>query len=212
MARIKKGDPELLLVSFCDILTISISALFMATIVTVFEATKVPELSMTPRTIETTKQPVFFECRSNELFAVDLGGLQEQLETVLKTVDPEASRRGWSEQILKVIQGRQITNRYYRVNTAFLLTGHVALEPVPNVSGEPSEQVGNAAGRFQSVLRNLDFNSQYLVFLVRDDSFSIFRKARQVADDANFDTSWELLGSGEAIKFGATGTKLGLRG
>jgi hypothetical protein len=211
MARPKKSDPELLLVSFCDILTISISALFMATIVTVFEATKIPELSMTPRTAATDKQAVFFECRSNEVFEVDLGRLQEQVEQALKTVDPGV-RRGDMSQMIKVIQGRQITNRYYKVNATYLLTGMVALEPRPDVPGETLEQISQVNGKFLSVLQDLNPQKQYVAFLVRDDSFIAFRKAREIADKRGFDVGWELLGANEPIKFGASGSSLKVSG
>jgi len=207
MARIKKADPELLLVSFCDILTISISALFMATIVTVFEATKVPELSMVPMAMATEKTAVFFECRSNEVFAVDLGRLQEQVAEVLKSVDPAASRGGMAD-MLKVIQGRQITNQYYRVNPSYLLTGTVALQPRPDATGETFDQIQRPVSKFQLNLREIDPARFYVAFLVRDDSFDVFRKARETADKIGFDVGWELLGADEPIKFGAGGTAL----
>jgi hypothetical protein len=209
--RIKKGDPELLLVSFCDILTISISALFMATIITVFEATKVPELSMTPKSLSTDKQPVFFECRSNEVFAVDLGRLQDQVGEVLKSVD-SGVRGGDMAQMIKVLGGRQITNEYYRVNANYLLTGMVALEPRPEAVGESLEKVNQANGKYQFILSQLNPNKQYVAFLVRDDSFVVFRRARELADKKGYDVGWELLGSDEPIKFGAGGANIKVGG
>jgi hypothetical protein len=45
--------------------------------------------------------------------------------------------------------------------------------------------------------------------LVRDDSFNVFRKARQVADSLGLDTGWELLGIDEQINFGEGGIAIG---
>ena len=208
--RIKKGDPEMLLVSFCDILTISISALFMATIVTVFEATKVPELTMTPKTITTDKQPVFFECRSNELFAVDLGRLQDQVADALSRADPVT--KSSMADMIKVIQARQITNEYYRVNANYLLTGMVALEPRAFTPGESIERINDQKGKYQYILSQLNPAKQYIAFLVRDNSFLVFRRAREIADKVGFDVGWELLGSDEAIKFGAGGANIRVGG
>jgi hypothetical protein len=59
------------------------------------------------------------------------------------------------------------------------------------------------------MLTSLDKDKQYIAFLVRDDSFNVFRKARQVADSLGLDTGWELLGVGEPIKFGEGGTAIG---
>jgi len=205
-ARIKKGDPEMLLTSFCDILTISISALFMATIITVFEATKVPELRMTPKAIVSGKTPFFFECRNNELFNIDKAGLDNQVADLLNSVAPGV-RSGDLGQFLKAIQGRQVTNQYYRLNPSYLLAAIMALEPKSDAPpGETEDKIENPKGKFQSILAQLDKEKHYIAFLVRDDSFPVFRKARFLADEKGFDTGWELLGIDEPIKFGAGGT------
>jgi hypothetical protein len=114
--------------------------------------------------------------------------------------------------MLKVIQGRQITNQYYRVNPNYLLTGMVALEPRPGAPGETFEQVAQANGKYQYMLSQLDPEKQYIAFLVRDDSFLVFRKAREIADKQGFDIGWELLGITEPIKFGSGGSALKVSG
>lgn len=209
-ARIKKGSPEMLLTSFCDILTISISALFMATIVTVFEATKVPELRMTPKAMASGKMPYFFECRNNELFNINKPALDDQVADLLNSVTPGV-RSGDLSGFLKAIVGRQVTNEYYRVNPAYLLTAIMALEPIPEVRGESEAELERPNGKFQTILSQLDPQKQYIAFLVRDDSFPVFRRARVIADERGFDTGWELLGIDEPIKFGAGGQTISVQ-
>ena len=65
----------------------------------------------------------------------------------------------------------------------------------PGASGEAAIELGNPNSKYQQILSQLDKNKQYVAFLVRDDSFNVFRKARQVADNVGLDTGWELLGS-----------------
>lgn len=207
MARPKKSDPELLLVSFCDILTISISALFMATIVTVFESTKVPELKMTPKAVATDKGAVFFECRNEQLFFVDKAAMDEQVTKLLSTL-PGNVKSGDLKGFLKAIQGQEIGNEYYTVNPSYLLTALLALDARPDVKGETLQQVENAKGKFAGILNRLDPKKQYIAFLVRDDSFEIFRKARLYADSVGYDAGWELLGKNEPIKFGSGGAAI----
>lgn len=207
MARIRKGDPELLLVSFCDILTISISGLFMATIITVFEATKVPELSMVPRAVPTDKQPVFFECRANQIYYVDKDGLDGQVAKLLSTLNP-GIRSGDLSQFLKAIGGQEIGNEDYRVDPKYLLVGVMALEARPDARGDLPETLSRANSRFGMALSQIDPKTRYVAFLVRDDSFVIFREARLLADKQGFDTGWELLGPDEPIKFGAGGQNI----
>jgi hypothetical protein len=211
MKRIKKADPELLLVSFCDILTISISGLFMATIITVFEATKIPELSMTPRAIPTKKAALFFECRNDSVYFVDNDRIAKDVERLLSTVSQNV-RSGDPEQFLRAIREQQIGNEYYTVDPAYLLTAIVALNPRPGVTGFRVEDIDTERGRFKALLDRLDKENYYIAFLVRDDSFDVFRKARIVADKIGFDTGWELLDADEPIKFGTGGIAINVTG
>lgn len=204
MARPKKGDPEMLLVSFCDILTISISALFMATIITVMEATKIPEFKPTPRAVPTNKSPIFFECRDDQVFYVDKDGLDAVVAERLAKLNPNI-RGGDLAPFLKMINQEQIGNQYYTVEPKFLLVGIMALAAREDVPGEGYEDLDKPNSFFQAVLDQTDKSQRYVAFLVRDDSFNVFRKARTLADRKEYNTGWELLGPGEPIKFGASG-------
>ena len=85
----------------------------------------------------------------------------------------------------------------------------MGLEARSGVPGETITDLENANnGKFQAILSQLDKDRQYIAFLVRDDSFNVFRRARQLADEAGFDTGWELLGIDEPIKFGEGGTAI----
>ena len=81
--------------------------------------------------------------------------------------------------------------------------------PVPGAMGETPAALEAANSKYQATLALLDKDHQYIAFLVRDDSFNVFRKARQVADAQGFDAGWELLGIDEPIKFGEGGTAIG---
>jgi hypothetical protein len=205
--RIKKGEPELLIVSFCDIVTITTAALFFCLLVTVQEAVKIPVFRPTPRAKNTSKQGIMFECRTNELFFVDTAGLQDQVEKLMSTLNPGV-RGGDIESFLKALQGQEVGNVYYKVDPRYLLVGKMGLEARPGVAGETMAEMDDTSSKFQAILSQLDKKKQYIAFLVRDDSFNIFRKARKIADEAGFDTGWELLGIDEPIMFGEGGTAI----
>jgi hypothetical protein len=208
--RKKKGEPEMLIVSFCDIVTISTAALFFAMLITVQEAVKIPVFRPTPRAIPSNKQPVFFECRGKEVFWVDKDGLDAQVAKLLSSLNINV-RSGQLGDFLKAIQGQEVGNNYYKVNPSYLLATIVALEPKANIHGEGFKQLDNPNGKFIGWLNALDSKTQYVAFLVRDDSFEVFRRARVVADKQKFDTGWELLGADEPIKFGAGGSQIQLQ-
>jgi hypothetical protein len=207
--RKKKGEPEMLIVSFCDIVTITTAAMFFAMLITVQEAVKIPVFKPTPRAKLTNKTPVFFECRANEVYYLDKDGLDTQVSKLLSTLSPNV-RGGDVQNFLKVIQGQEVGNEYYKVNPTYLLAAVMALDPRPGAQGESWE--GDALeqpnGKFQMILRQLDKNTQYIAFLVRDDSFNAFRHGRRAAFHSGFETGWELLGEDEPIKFGQGGAQI----
>jgi hypothetical protein len=206
--RKRKGEPELLIVSFCDIVTITTAALFFCLIVIVQIAVKVPVFRPTPLAKVSSKQGIFFECRNDQLFFIDKPGLDGQVEDLMSKLNPGV-RGGDLESFSKAIQGQDVGNAYYKVDPSYLLVGKMALDPRAGVSGEGTGDLENANSKYQAMLSLLDKDKQYIAFLVRDDSFNVFRKARQVADNLGLDTGWELLGIDEPIKFGPGGTTIG---
>jgi hypothetical protein len=205
--RKRRSDPELLVVSFCDIVTITTAALFFCLIVTVQWAVKVPIFRPTPLAKVSTKQGIFFECRNDQLYFVDKTGLDGQVEDMMSKLKPGV-RGGDLDSVLKAIQGQDIGNAYYKVDPQYLLVGQMGLEPRAGVSGEGPGDFESPDSKYRERLSLLDKDKQYIAFLVRDDSFNAFRKARQVADSLGLDTGWELLGTDEPIKFGAGGTAI----
>jgi hypothetical protein len=197
----------MLIISFCDIVTITTAALFFCLLVTVQEAVKIPVFRPTPRAKITSKQGIMFECRTNELFFVDTAGLQDQVEKLMSNLNPGV-RSGDIESFLKALQGQEVGNAYYKVDPRYLLVGKMGLEARPGVAGETMTELDDPNSKFQAIVSQLDKSKQYIAFLVRDDSFNIFRKASQIADTAGFDTGWELLGIDEPIKFGEGGTAI----
>ena len=59
--------------------------------------------------------------------------------------------------------------------------------------GESLEEINRLDSRFQTRLMDLDRSTQYVSFLVTENSFSSFRKARDIAERWTGDASWELI-------------------
>jgi biopolymer transport protein ExbD len=206
--RKKKAEFEMLIISFCDIITISTAALLLALFVTVQLAIKIPVFRPTPRSAPSSKQAFFFECRNDHLFFVDKAGLDEQVEELMSKLN-SGVRGGDLGSFQKAIQGQEVGNPYYKVDPRYLLVGRMVLETRAGTSGEGAGDLENPNSKYQAMLSLLDKDKQYIAFLVRDDSFNVFRKARQVADSLGLDTGWELLGIDEQINFGEGGIAIG---
>lgn len=200
MPRPKKEGPELLLVSFCDIVTVTMSSLFMALLVVIDQSSKTPSIRHTPIAETITNAPVYFECRANQVFPIDRTKLSEQLRDTTNNVAkaPGGTNALSSLTGLGQLMMQDIGDEYYQIDTRYLLLGQMALLPRTNAIGMKSAEVTN---KFGAVIAPINKDNQYLVFLVRDDSFSVFRKARDVSAKAGYRSGWEYLGRDEPITF-----------
>lgn len=153
------------------------------------------------RAVVSSKSPVYYECRDNEVFFVDKEGLQAQVDKLLSTVGPGA-RGSNMEQFLKAIQTHEVGNEYYAVDLSFLMVSMMALLPRPGIHGEKPTDLDKVGGAFRTALAQPDARSRFVVFLLRDDGFAVFHRARAIVEGMGLEATWELLGRDEPIKFG----------
>jgi hypothetical protein len=208
MARRKSsGEFELMLVSFCDIITIALSALLFSTIMVVFNAIKVPVLRPTPMAKPAEgKVPIFVECRENQLFFLEKDKIDAAVEKIMASIPP--GRTGDIENFVRALKEYDVGTDYYTIDPRYLLVGKVALLPRPGIQGETLNDIKNPFGKYQIFLNAIAKQPVYIAFLVRDDSFPVYREARKAAIDRGIDTGIELLDIGEPIQFGIGGTAI----
>ncbi len=198
--RPHKGNPELNVTSFCDIITVSIVALFMVMVIVIDLALRTPKVRPTPLAISTTNQPVFVECRGDQLYFIDRVEIAEAMRTAAREIRGRAlsGDANATEEALS----RDVGNEYYRLDNSFMMMGVVALLPRPGVPGlPPPESADTDDSTFSRILGTLRTNQHYLVYLVRDDSFNAFRKTRDFGARNGFLSGWEYLDRDEPITF-----------
>jgi hypothetical protein len=79
----------------------------------------------------------------------------------------------------------------------------ITIQPKKNVRGEGLKELESPRSEFQKALNKANKNKQFVIFLVRRDSFQAFRQARQLAARKGFAIGWwPLEGS---INFGEGG-------
>jgi hypothetical protein len=203
MPRPKKGDPELLLVSFCDIVTIVVAALFMAMIVVIDESGRIPVIRPTPMTKPTTNAPVYFECRRNQVFPVDREGIMRKLKEADEAFGAQAKKEGEAtEEALKTLAKMLVTNEFYRVDSNYLLVNMVALRPSGDRPGATKEELDHTSTNvFRLALDKVNPTNEFVAFIVRDDSFPVFRKAREICTAKGYLNGWEYVAIDEPLFF-----------
>ncbi len=162
---------------------------------------------LTPMEQSTRKASVFIECRNNELFEVPVADLRRQVSDVMEQIRVRAGGAG--DSMLKELMRAQVGNDAYRVDLTYALMGQFALQPVPTTKGywlddEARETPSDWYGR---LLTGIDRKREIISFIVRDDSFDVFKRARALARSQGIEVSYELLGVNDPIKFGLGGKR-----
>lgn len=197
--RPHKDNPELNVTSFCDIITVTIVALFMVMVIVIDLALRTPKVRPTPLALATTNQPIYVECRGNQIYFIDRVEITEAMRAASR--DIRARALSGEEGAMELAMSKDVGNDVYRLDNSFMMMGVIALIPRPDVPGMQPPTKEQPDGAFSRLVKTLNTNMHYLVYLVRDDSFEAFRLARDYGARNGFLTGWEYLGRDEPITF-----------
>lgn len=211
-ARRKNAQVSQNLDSFLDILTNTVGVLmFISLFVTLIATGSRPKTKVTiqtPLATSTDKQSIWFEIKNNKVSHLDLRQVREkELEFSGNLPNCNKPTGGGDlsnyESCLLSVLGRQnnfrVSTDNYEVKT---VENGVSLEfrPLSAEVGETTTQLTASDSQFKQVLSEFDTEKDYLIFIVRPDSFETFRAARKQAWDSGYEVGWEPHPSNEAIR------------
>ena len=209
-ARRRNNKVEQNLDSFLDVLTNTVGVLMFISLFVTLIATggssKTKITIETPLSSPTNKNSLWFEVNNKKVSHLDLRQVREK-ELELSSNLPNCNKpRGSAgsfdyglrqdnyQSCLFSIIGRQsnfrATTENYDVRTVDRGVSLV-FNPRSSEIGETSSQINAADSQFQRVLSQYNSNKDYLVFIVRPDSFEAFREARKQARKAGYEVGWE---------------------
>lgn len=193
--------------SFLDIMTCMLGILVLIILLTGIDASQIKVLIPTPMMHATTLKPIYIECRNNEMFTVPVTELRGMANDSLKTLAAEA--KGDSATLLSKLAEANVQNDTYRVDLTYALLGQFAIWPVPTAKGYAMKSIKDETDKdwYGKILTALDKEKEMVTFLVRDNSFEVFKKARGLAWAWKVEVSYELLDAEEPIKFGLGGSR-----
>lgn len=196
--------------SFLDILTNTVGVLmFISLFVTLIAAGSSPKTQITiqtPLSSPTEKESLWFEIQNNKVSHLNLQQVREKeleltrnLPNCNKPLDSPDSpsyllRQSSYQSCLQSVLGRQSNFRTstdsYDVET---VDNGVSLlfQPSSLEIGETTSQLTAPDSEFRRVLLQFDPEQNYLVFIVRPDSFEAFRTAKKQAWEAGYEVGWE---------------------
>lgn len=205
--------------SFLDILTNTVGvlmfiSLFVTLIATGGSRPKTRVTIQTPLSSPTEKESLWFEIQNNKVSYLDLRQIRQKelelsdnLPNCNKPNDSSApdyvSRQNIYQSCLLSVLGRQsnfrASTQNYQVSTVDRGVS-LLFEPASENIGETPNQLNGENSNFKQVLAKYNPNQDYLVFIVRPDSFEAFRSARKQAWDAGYEVGWEPLEQEASIK------------
>ena len=202
----QKEDASIDLDSFLDIMTCLVGVLVLILILTGIDAGQIKVLIPTPLEHSTDKRQVYIECSNDELFLIPVKGLREVTTRTLDDIAIEAN--GDMEEMLRLLHRTPVGNEEYNVDLSFALLGQFAVNMVEGTKGYRLESVERETAKdwFGRILTTLDTETDMLSFLVRDDSFMVFKRARHLAWKWDVEVAYNLLSVDDVIKFGLGGS------
>ena len=216
--------------SFLDILTNTVGVLMFIGLFVSLLAVEAGTIIRTPLRTETNKIGKFFELRNNQIFYLSDSEIDQQVESavsgLVRCVKPDIPDDisyylydFYLEKIREYERCLLIRNqklkRFYINNGDYMVTftenGSLKYEPVLGAVGENAQQLEADNSQFNAVLKTLDPGINFIAFIVRPDSFSIFRAARAEALSHGFDVGWEPFAQERVMIFGSGGRSIGVQ-
>jgi hypothetical protein len=187
--------------SFLDTLTNTVGALIFITLfVTLIATNSRPKTQITIQTplfSTSKKEALWFEIKNKKISYLDLPQVREkelELSSSMPNCNKSSSNANDYQSCLLSIAGRQsnfrVSTKNYEVKT---VEDGVSLlfEPAsPNI-GETTQQLGSVDSEFKQILSKSNTDKNYVLFVVRPDSFEAFREARKQAWAAGYQVGWE---------------------
>jgi hypothetical protein len=204
-----KTGPEMDLSSFTDIMTCILGVLILIILMTGIDASQITVLIATPKEMPgDDKSPVFFECRSNQLFYISVEALKTACDA--KTEELREMVQGNETEFLKQAGQTIMELDGQRLDYTYALLGKYVLMPIPGAEGYKFVKYMEEppSGWFCSKLATINPSTQFVCFFVRPDSYKIFQQGRALAWLRDIDSSCELLDEKDPIMIGPGGNRI----
>lgn len=201
--------------SFLDVLTNVVGVLIFVSIFASLAATgggnpKTRVTIQTPLSSPTDKEGLWFEIQNKKVSHLNLGKVREKelelsgsLPNCNKPSSIDSASQSNYQSCLLSILGRQsnfrVDTENYRVKTVDQGVS-LLFEPLSANIGETSTKFTAADSAYKQVLSKFNPKQDYLIFIVRPDSFETFRTARKLAWEAGYEVGWEPHPQGSPIK------------
>ena len=191
--------------SFLDIVTNVVGVLVLVAMVTVLSAGNISVPS--GATAMTAPRPsaarLIFECAGDEVFFVDEEGNGRRVVDEVKRAD---KRRLSRDDLIAILEEKDVGDATFRVRADRLERGVAWVYDLrPGAHGERAEDLDRPESEFQRLLAGLE-RGGFAYFVVHDDGFEAFHKARDIARARGVSVGWHPVEGREPVRLSAIGS------
>jgi hypothetical protein len=217
----KSERPTQNLDSFLDILTNTVGVLMFISLFITLISVQASQIIHTPLVSQSSKKAHYFEVRGNRVIYLDDSQIDRELMLLMSSL-PQCDRPNVPQNIDSYlyqyylddfVEYEACTNKQFariknfqaqtrNYNVRLMGLDAIAYEPAAANAGE----IAQKDSEYRTILSNLNSRTDYIAFIVRQDSFSAFRAARQQAWQAGFDVGWEPQSTNNPIVFDISGS------
>ena len=207
MSKRHRGSDEapFSLDSFLDIVTNVVGVLVLVAMVTVLSAgnISVPSGATAMTAPSPSAERLLFECAGDEVFFVDEeANGQRVLEEVKRSNEKAISR----ERLVALLDDKDVGDATHRVHATLIDRGVAWTYALrPEVHGEGKADLDRGATAFERQLARIEHGG-FAYFVVHDDSFEIFRKARDLARERGISVGWHPVEGRDPVRLSAIGS------
>jgi hypothetical protein len=206
MSRRREPDEAALPVdSFLDIVTNVVGVLVLVAMVTVLSTGNitVPSGATAMVAPNPSAARVLFECAGDEVLLLDEAGNAERvLDEVRRAGEAAISRDG----LVALLDENDVGDETHRVRAERLSRGVAWVYSLRDgARGERIDELDREGSRFQQELAGLE-RGGFAYFIVHDDSFEAFRRAREIARARGIAVGWHPVEGRGPVRLSALGS------
>ncbi len=213
--KLRSDDWSLDLDSFLDIVTNAIGFLMLVALLAAISSQNMSVLLATPvlRPPPPGTTRVLFECRGNRILRIDQDTIHRNIREAVRRHPRAPGAKPGITEIPAVFQQADIGDAFYRVRAEMEREGTAAKEAELVLiyerrsaeHGEVIESLRQPSSTYRALIRSLDANKHFAYFIVRQDSFEVFREARTIAREHGLAIGWAPQPLAEELRFSETG-------
>jgi hypothetical protein len=205
MKRVHSEEAPFSLDSFLDIVTNVVGVLVLVAMVTVLSAgnISVPSGATAMRAPRPSAERLLFECAGEQVYFVDEEGNGQR---VLEEVTRVTQRQLTPAALVSLLDDTDVGDGNYRVQAESTTGGIAWIYGLrPSARGEHAADLDGVQSAFRKRLATLE-RGGFAYFVVHDDSFEIFQKARDIARAHGVSVGWHPVEGRAPVRLSAVGT------